>query len=69
MFQALFAARLGRNGADTGEGKVVEGGADVFGEFQKMADRRRAGDGDDVDFPSVKSFSRRSLFSTAPTVW
>lgn len=50
MGEALFAARLGRNGTDAGKGQVVEGGAGIFGEFQKMADCRRTGDGDDVDF-------------------
>lgn len=69
MGEALFAARLGRNGTDAGKGQVVEGGAGIFGEFQKMADCRRTGDGDDVDFPSVNSFFKRSLFSSAPTVW
>ena len=49
MGEALFAAGLGRNGADAGKGQVAPGCAGIFGEFQKIADRRRTGDGDDVD--------------------
>lgn len=49
MLQALFAARSGRDGADTGKGYLVEGRRGICCKFQEVADCRRTGDGDDVD--------------------